>query len=237
MAKNIGYRRVSTTHQETLRQLVNLPVKLDCVFEDKLSGKNKDRPSLHECIDTLEKGDTLWVHSIDRLARNVEDLRDIVFKVMDKGVTVKFVKEGLEFVSDMCDAMKAAMSKMLLTLLGAVAEFERSLIVSRVREGLAVAIAAGKKVGGASEKWRTAYQSNKMNHVSKSKHTEAMQSWEEKRPAIQGVINMMKKSKIKLTYKNIADNLQTFGVENASGKIQWSASSAHRALDYLDISR
>ena len=91
--------------------------------------------------------------------------------------------------------------------------------------------------GGNSPKWQESYHSNKMNHVSKSKHTEAMQSWEEKRAAIQGVINMMKKSKIKLTYKNIADNLQTFGVKNAMGGCQWSSGQAHKALDYLNISR
>lgn len=234
---HIAYKRVSTTHQETLRQLVNAPVEFDKVFEDKLSGKNSNRPELQKCLETVTEGDTLWVHSIDRLARNVEDLRDIVFKVMDKGVTVKFLKEGLEFVSDMSDAMKSAMSKMLLTLLGAVAEFERAIIVSRVKEGIEVAKSNGVKFGAASDSYQKKLKEGTVNHVGKTRHKKAVSSWEEKRPQIERVINFMKKDNKRLTYDNIGDMFVSFQVETASGDLNWSKQKVQRCLNYLNIQR
>lgn len=234
---NIGYKRVSTNHQETQRQLVNLPVELDQIFEDKLSGKNAERPNLQSCVESLQDGDTLWVHSIDRLARNVVDLHDIVFKMLDNGVTVKFVKEGLEFVADMSDAMKSAMSKMLLTLLGAVAEFERAIIVSRVNEGILVAKEKGVKFGAASDSYQAKLKAGTVNHVGKSRHTKAKSNWEAKRPQVERVINFMKKENRRLTYDNIGDMFVSFQVETASGDLNWSKQKVQRCLEYLNIQR
>ncbi|AFA74211.1 resolvase [Gordonia polyisoprenivorans VH2] len=117
-------------------------VYLDKTFTDHASGKDADRPQLVACLDYLREGDELIVHSMDRLARNVEDLRRIVRDLTGRGVRVRFIKEGLTFTGE-----DSPMSQLLLTMLGAVAEFERSLILERQREGIAVAKAEGKYKG------------------------------------------------------------------------------------------
>jgi DNA invertase Pin-like site-specific DNA recombinase len=136
----VGYKRVSTDVQNTARQLSD--VQVDKIFEDKLSGKDTNRPALQACIDFCREGDTLVVHSMDRLARNLYDLQGLVKQLTGKGVAVEFCKERLTFNGNDDD-----MSKLLLHLLGAVAEFERSMINSRIREGVAIAKAAGKYKG------------------------------------------------------------------------------------------
>lgn len=138
--QHVGYRRVSTLVQNTARQLDG--VMLDKVFEDKQSGKDTDRPQLKACLDHLREGDMLHVHSMDRLARNLDDMRRIVKELTGRGVVVKFHKEGLEFAGD-----DSPMNTLLLSMLGAVAEFERALILERQREGIAIAKAAGKYQG------------------------------------------------------------------------------------------
>jgi DNA invertase Pin-like site-specific DNA recombinase len=134
--QNVGYVRVSTNSQNTDRQLEG--IKLDRTFEDKASGKNTDRPQLAACLDHLREGDTLHVHSMDRLARNLDDLRKIVRDLTERGVVVHFHKEGLLFRGD-----DTAMSKLLLSMMGAFAEFERSLIKERQMEGIAIAKTKG----------------------------------------------------------------------------------------------
>ena len=129
----VGYVRVSTIDQVTDRQLDG--VALDRIFQDKVSGKNTDRPALQEMLKFVRKGDTVIVHSLDRLARNLDDLRALVYGMTEKGVTVKFVKESLTF--DPGDSNP--MNKMLLSVMGAFAEFERSIIRERQREGIAIA--------------------------------------------------------------------------------------------------
>lgn len=136
----VGYRRVSTAEQNTARQLDG--VQLDKVFEDKASGKDTDRPGLAACLNHLREGDTLVVHSMDRLARSVDDLRRVVRGLVDRGVAVRFVKEGLTFTGD-----DSPMANLLLSMLGAVGEFERALIRERQAEGIAVAKAEGKYKG------------------------------------------------------------------------------------------
>lgn len=138
--QQVGYVRVSTVVQNTARQLDG--VKLDKVFEDKQSGKDTDRPQLQACMSHLRDGDTLHVHSMDRLARNLDDMRRIVKELTGRGVVVKFHKEGLQFAGD-----DSPMNTLLLNMLGSVAEFERSLILERQREGIAIAKAAGKYQG------------------------------------------------------------------------------------------
>ena len=130
--QHIGYVRVSTLDQNTERQLDG--ITLDRTFTDKASGKDTARPALQAALSHLREGDTLHVHSMDRLARNVDDLRGIVKGLTAKGVAVKFHKEGLTFTGD-----ENPMSELLLSMLGAVAQFERSLIKERQREGIAIA--------------------------------------------------------------------------------------------------
>jgi DNA invertase Pin-like site-specific DNA recombinase len=140
MGQRVGYQRVSSVDQNTARQLEG--IKLDKVFTDKASGKDTSRPELTRAIEYVREGDTLVVHSMDRLARNLEDLRRIVRELTAQGVRVEFSKENLTFAGD-----DSPMSTLLLSMLGAVAEFERSLILERQREGIALAKAAGKYKG------------------------------------------------------------------------------------------
>lgn len=138
--KRIGYRRVSTLEQSTARQLADIPV--DKMFEDKASGKDKERPQLKAALEYVREGDVLVVHSMDRLARNLSDLLTLVKDLTARGVAVQFLKENLLFTGD-----DNAMANLLLQLLGAVAQFERALILERQREGIAIAKAAGKFKG------------------------------------------------------------------------------------------
>lgn len=137
----IGYIRVSSLGQNAERQLDGLT--LDKVFEDRVSGKDTKRPQLAACLDYLREGDTLIVHSSDRLARNLEDLQRLVRELTDKGVSVRFVKEGLTFEAEEANAMQTLMFQML----GAFAQFERALIRERQREGIALAKKEGRQLG------------------------------------------------------------------------------------------
>jgi DNA invertase Pin-like site-specific DNA recombinase len=134
--KRVGYIRVSSLGQNTERQLEG--VQLDKVFTDKASGRDTARPHLQAALEYLREGDLLLVHSMDRLARNLDDLRRIVLDLTRKGVQVQFAKENLIFTGE-----DSPMSNLLLSLLGAVAEFERSMIRERQREGIALAKKAG----------------------------------------------------------------------------------------------
>ena len=141
--KRIGYVRVSAVDQNTARQLDG--VELDKVFTDKASGKDTNRPQLKAALDYLRDGDVLVVHSMDRLARNISDLLNTVQTLNDRGVVVEFVKEGLTFTGD-----DSAISKLMLTIMGGVAEFERAMIRERQLEGIAKAKQAGKYRGRQS---------------------------------------------------------------------------------------
>jgi DNA invertase Pin-like site-specific DNA recombinase len=139
--QRIGYKRVSTVDQNTMRQLEGVVV--DEVFEDKASGKSTaQRPALEAMLKHVRKGDVVLCHSMDRMARNLDDLRRIVLGLTGRGVRVEFTKEGLSFTGE-----DSALSKLLLSVMGAFAEFERSLILERQREGIAIAKAAGKYKG------------------------------------------------------------------------------------------
>ena len=139
----VGYIRVSTLDQSTSRQEEQLQgFNLDTVFTDKASGKDTDRPQLQLALKHCRKGDTLIVHSMDRLARNLDDLRAIVKQLTDAGVAVQFVKEAMTFTGE-----DSPMSKLMLSVMGAFAEFERSLIRERQREGIAIAKTKGVYAG------------------------------------------------------------------------------------------
>lgn len=139
----VGYIRVSTIDQNTARQEDQLSgLNLDTLFTDHASGKSIDRPQLQAALKHLRKGDTLIVHSMDRLARNLDDLRSIVSDLNTRGVAVQFVKESMTFTGE-----DSPMSKLMLSVMGAFAEFERALIKERQREGIAVAKANGVYTG------------------------------------------------------------------------------------------
>ena len=141
--QRIGYVRVSTVDQHTDRQLSDL--QLDRVFIEHASGKNVgDRPALNEMLAFIREGDDVYVHSMDRLARNLRDLLSLVEQINAKGVTLHFVTENLSFHPN---AEANPMATLMLSLLGAVAQFERSLILERQREGIAKAKARGAYKG------------------------------------------------------------------------------------------
>lgn len=137
----IGYIRVSTVEQNTVRQLEGL--ELDNVFTDTCSGKDTNRPELVEMLKFARDGDTIFVHSMDRLARNLDDLRKLVNKLTDKNITITFVKENLTFSK----SDQNPISKLILSVVGSIAEFERSLIKERQLEGIALAKKANKYKG------------------------------------------------------------------------------------------
>ena len=143
--QRVGYRRVSSLDQHPDRQLEGVPV--DKLFTEYASGRDTQRPQLMACLQYLRAGDTLVVHSMDRLARNLDDLRGLVRDLATREVAVEFVQEHLTFSGD-----NSPMATLLLSLMGAFAEFERALIRERQREGIALAKAKGKYHGGRPPK-------------------------------------------------------------------------------------
>ena len=130
--QRVGYTRVSSLDQNLDRQLDG--IALDKTFPDSVSGKDTQRPQLEALLGFVRDGDTVIVHSMDRLARNLDDLRAIVRTLTARGVRVEFVKEQLTFTGD-----DSPMATLLLSVMGAFAEFERALIRERQREGIALA--------------------------------------------------------------------------------------------------
>ncbi|MEY8214032.1 MAG: recombinase family protein [Colwellia sp.] len=138
--KQIGYIRVSTIEQNTERQLSE--IVLDETFTDKCSGKDTNRPALKELIKFVRKDDTVHVHDISRMARNTENLLTLVKALTDKGVKLIFHKESLTFTGE-----DNPMQELMLTMLGGIYQFERSMMLERQREGIAIAKLKGKYKG------------------------------------------------------------------------------------------
>ena len=130
--QHVGYIRVSTLDQHTERQLEG--IKVNKTFLDQASGKDTKRPQLDQLMSFVRSGDTVIIHSMDRLARNLDDLRRIVQTLTGKGVRIEFVKEHLTFTGE-----DSPMAHLMLSVMGAFAEFERALIKERQREGIAQA--------------------------------------------------------------------------------------------------
>ena len=130
--QRIGYIRVSTLDQHTERQLDGIQV--DKTFTDKASGKDTKRPQLELLMSFVRSGDTVIVHSMDRLARNQDDLHHIVQTLTTKGVRIEFLKEHLTFTGE-----DSPMSKLMLSVMGAIHEFDRAILKERQREGIVLA--------------------------------------------------------------------------------------------------
>lgn len=171
---NFSYKRVSTLQQDERRQEIILEAyHIDKQYIDKASGKNADRPQLQLLLAEAKEGDHIYVESISRLGRNVDDLRQLTEQFKAKGVVIHFIKEGFD--------TGGHMYKFLLTILGAVAEMERELIVERVREGMEKAKRYGTKSGkpigrpmpqlpADFPKWYKKVQSGKRTKVDMAKH-------------------------------------------------------------------
>jgi len=140
--EQVAYIRVSTTEQNTDRQLKGQ--RFEKTFTDKVSGRSRERPALKECFNYLRSGDTLHVHSIDRLARSMEHLLALVRELKTNNISLKFHTENLSFDS----STSKPMSDLMLQIFGAIAQFERSIINERQREGIEAAKAKGVYKGG-----------------------------------------------------------------------------------------
>ncbi len=143
--QHVAYRRVSTELQNESRQLVGMT--FDEEFTDKLSGKDKNRPQLNACMKHLRRGDTLNVHSIDRLARSLKDLNEIIHELTNKGVVIHFHKENLKFGDKADNEIAKACNELMLNILGSFSQFELAIINERRREGQAIAKKQGKHIG------------------------------------------------------------------------------------------
>jgi len=138
--QRVGYIRVSGVNQKTDRQLEGLQV--DRVFTDYASGRTTQRPELEQLRKFVREGDTVVVHSLDRLARNLTDLRRLVEEFTQQGIKVEFIKESLSFTGE-----DSPIPRLLLSIMGSFAEFERTLILERQREGIALAKQRGAYKG------------------------------------------------------------------------------------------
>ncbi len=128
----IGYIRVSTQDQNTVRQEELMKsLGVDQIFIDRMSGKNTNRPELNSMMDYVRKGDTVVVESISRFARNTRDLLDLVERLIAKGVEFVSQKESID--------TSTPTGRFMLTVFAAVAELEREYILQRQREGIAIA--------------------------------------------------------------------------------------------------
>lgn len=162
---NIGYVRVSTQEQNEARQLEALEkYSIDKYFTEKISGKNTERPELQNMLDFAREGDTIYIHDFSRLARNTKDLLEIVERLNAKGVALVSNKENID--------TSTPTGKLMLTMIGAIAEFERQNLLDRQAEGIAIAKREGKYKGRKattidSDTWQTYYTQYKNRELNK----------------------------------------------------------------------
>lgn len=136
----IGYVRVSTIEQNEARQLVTMKnYEVEKIFQEKISGKNTDRPKLKAMLDYCREGDIIYIHDFSRLARSTKDLLEIVEYLNNKNVHLVSAKENVD--------SSTPTGKLMLTMIGAINEFERTNLLERQREGIAIAKQEGKYKG------------------------------------------------------------------------------------------
>ncbi len=163
---NIAYVRVSTIDQNDKRQFEGLKKhNIDKWFNEKVSAKNTNRPQLIAMIEFAREGDTIYIHSLDRLARSTKDLLDIVDKLQSKGIHLVSNKENID--------TSTATGKLMLTMIGAIAEFERENMLERQREGIAIAKANGAYKGRKAivypDNWQDIYTKWKSRELTGNK--------------------------------------------------------------------
>ena len=157
----VAYIRVSTVEQHEARQMEAMKgFGIDKYFIEKKSGKDADRPQLQALLEFVREGDTVYIHSLDRLARSTKDLLAIVEQLQAKGVELHSNKESID--------TSTATGKLMLTMIGAIAEFERQNLLERQREGIAIAKEQGKYKGRKQvkpEAWEEAYAKYKAREI------------------------------------------------------------------------
>ena len=166
----IAYIRVSTVEQNEARQIEALKkYDIDKWFEEKISGKSANRPELQKMLEYVREGDTIYIHDFSRLARNTKDLLEIVERLENKGVILVSNKENID--------TSTATGKLMLTMIGAIAEFERQNLLERQREGIAIAKREGKYKGRKAidiPDFGTHYERYMKREISKAKLAEEL---------------------------------------------------------------
>ena len=164
MSHNIGYARVSSTGQklDVQRELLNKE-KCFSIFEEKVSGKNRNRPELTLLLKTIRKGDTVVVSKLDRLARSMSDFWKIYDEIKETGASLKILNMGLD--------TNSSQGRLMLGILASVAEFERELIKERQADGIAKAKASGKHLGRPTIKEDIKIQIKELLQAGKTKPT------------------------------------------------------------------
>ncbi len=180
---NIAYIRVSTIEQNESRQLEGLKkYNIDKIFEEKISAKNMSRPKLQEMLDFAREGDIIYIWDFSRLARSTKDLLEIVEKIKIKGINLISVKENLD--------TNTATGKLMLTMIGAINEFERANLLERQKEGIIIAKQKGKYKGrkeiGYPENWNEIYGKWKNREITAN---EAMKKLNLKRNTFYKLVN------------------------------------------------
>ena len=136
----VAYVRVSTAEQNEARQREALAIRgIDKWFIEKASGKNTDRPEFQKMLDWVREGDTIYIHDLSRIARSTKDLLDLLDVLREKGVALVSDKESID--------TSTATGKLIVTVIGAINEFERANLLERQREGIAIAKREGKYKG------------------------------------------------------------------------------------------
>jgi len=160
---NVAYVRVSTVEQNTGRQFGDFEkagVKIDKVFEEKISGKDRERPKLKAMLDYVREGDTVYIESYSRLARNTRDLLNIVHELEEKKVSVVSLKENFD--------TSTPQGRLMLTFMQGIAQFERDIIKERQAEGIAIAKEQGKfakSITPKPDEWKELYSQYKQREI------------------------------------------------------------------------
>lgn len=161
---NMAYIRVSTIEQNEQRQIEAMQkYNIEKWFTEKVSAKDTNRPKLQELLDFAREGDTIHIHDFSRLARSTKDLLDIVDTLNAKGIHLVSNKENID--------TSTPTGKLMLTMIGAIAEFERQNLLDRQREGIAIAKRNGKYKGGKRKcvtGFEDGYKRYKAREVSKA---------------------------------------------------------------------
>ncbi len=167
---NVAYIRVSTIEQNTARQVEAFSkagIKIDKTFEEKISGKDRNRPQLQAMLDYVREGDTVYIESYSRLARNTRDLLNVIHELEEKSVHVHSIKENFD--------TSTPQGRLMVTFMQGIAQFERDLIKERQAEGIAIAKEAGKfakPITPKPENWKelfTQYKTRKMTATALAK--------------------------------------------------------------------
>ena len=162
---NRAYVRVSTIEQNEARQIKELEQhNIDVWYQEKISGKNTDRPEFKKMMDESESGDVIYIHDFSRLARSTKDLLDIVETLNNRGIHLVSNKENID--------TSTATGKLMLTMIGAINEFERVNMLERQREGIEIAKSSGKYNGRfkdiSIDDLKSGYEAYKNGHMTKT---------------------------------------------------------------------